>query len=125
VGSKWGLTILERRPWGHINNFFQPMIDAFLSRNLTKICLKYVFFGKSYKSRRSVEAVGHRRLGASLPVPALLLLPTVTTLSNASLALNAFYCDRKRTKVTTANVKHLLLPRVCANFSLHANSAVY
>jgi len=91
----WGQTILGAGLGEH-HHTFSSIFDAFLSRNLNLNIIKM----------------------ASPPDPALLLPPTVTTLSCAFLAQNCFNCFRNRTKVTTANVLLLLLPRFFAYFSL-------
>jgi len=66
------------------------------------------FLGKLQKS--------YQRGGFRPQTSALLLPPTITTLSSSFLVINAFYSSQKKNQVTTANVLPLLLPYFCTYF---------
>jgi len=76
-----------------------------LSKNLDQIMLKNAYFlENNYKNRLSVGTTAPEPLftsggwGIRPQTPALLLPPTITTLSRSFLALNAFYYPQNGTK---------------------------
>jgi len=85
------------RPWKRNSTLFAVILNEFLSRNLDQSMLKNAYFwGKNCKNCLSVGrsapkpplACGGWRFRPQ--TPALLLPPTITTLSSLFLVLNTF-----------------------------------
>jgi len=102
-GGQVGARALGRRPWGRNSTLFAAILNVFLSRNLDQSKLKNVYFlRKNCKNRLSIEGSALELCLPPAETPALLLPPTITTLSSLFLVLNAFYSAQKKKQVTSA-----------------------
>jgi len=99
-GEQVGARALGRRPWGRNSTLFAVILNVFLSKKLDQSMLKNAYFWE--KTVKIVSASGAEPPFASsswgfrTQTPALLLPPTITTLSSSFLVLNAFYSAQKR-----------------------------
>jgi len=85
-----GERALGHRPWGRNSTLFAVILNVFLSRNLDRSMLKNAYFlGKTVKVVSALGAPPPEPLFASdgwglyPQASALLLLPTITTLSSS------------------------------------------
>jgi len=82
--------------------------------------LKYVIKISSQKFS-IFKPLLNKILVAYLPqTPAILLPPTITTLSSSLLSLNAFHYPSKKSRITPVNVLLLFLPHFSTYFSLQS-----
>jgi len=113
-GAKWGrVPSGGTRPGAQAlraqQHFFAVILNVFLSRNLTKECLKMCIFGKkSSKNRLSV--------GGSAPRPPRCYSRLLLLLCRVCSSAKCIFFRSKKNQVTTANVLPLLLLHFCTYF---------
>jgi len=96
-----GSTRPEAQALGAHQHTFCKHLKRVLSRNFDQSMFKNAYF---LNSASGAPSPNPRLLPAALrpQTPALLLSPTITSLSSSFLALNAFYYPKKRIEITTA-----------------------